>query len=471
MPKVINKKIAVARIFNDLIKADRIVDTGEMDFWAKVCENYNIDRESRIKARDVSFAEALAFCAANRTGLREDLLGDCKAMTVSDGFCAHSEALLMIALITMLDPATPFKGEVFSIPRSSFDIDISTALYVEDKYDEGCNTEILAKYRSIFKEFQLAGFHFVYIPKIIDHYQSTDPALFKDILSFLAPSISESGLENIYASLMNMSTGTFCKDLLCNKCGITELRNTTPSLFIKIGNSYVGEDQYANYLKIDVEGDILLTVQTFLDLFTDMLSSDIYVVNTSEERDNQFHFHGFYKQLLDIFLIQKNIRSTVLLDPYKSKIIFPDADLNLGDVNRRERALYVLLLCYGEEGVNFNKPKSLKDMEEYDRRMQEIRCRYRDIYDMFGGDAEEAPDITVAETRRPIFSRLNKALSNQEFSRLYNQKDYNFIKSKNGTYSIHLDPDLIFVEGRDNKPKVPLKDSRLYAKWCEGKKK
>ena len=69
--------------------------------------------------------------------------------------------------------------------------------------------------------------------------------------------MSESGIENAYKSLMKMTTGVFCKDLLCNKCGITDLRNTYPSLLIKIGNSFVGEDAYANYLKIEVdEADI-----------------------------------------------------------------------------------------------------------------------------------------------------------------------------------------------------------------------
>ena len=111
-------------------------------------------------------------------------------MTVSDGFCAHSEALLMIALTTLLDSNHPFNGEVISIPRASFNIDIATTLYIESEYDHETNNAIQTHYRSIFKEFQLAGFHFVYIPRIIDHYKNTDSGLFKDILSFLAPSMS-----------------------------------------------------------------------------------------------------------------------------------------------------------------------------------------------------------------------------------------------------------------------------------------
>lgn len=459
-------KVAIVRIFADLIKADRIVDTGEMEYWRNICQKYAIDRDARIEARDVSFAEALnVICNSGVQGLKEDFLGDCRSMTVSDGFCAHSEALLMIALTTLLDSDQPFKCEVISIPRTSFNIDIATALYIENEYDPETNDAVKKHYRSIFKELQLAGFHFVYIPKIIDHYQNTDPVLFKDILSFLAPSMSEDGLDNTYKSLMKMTTGGFCKDLLCNKCGITELRNTMPSLLIKIGNSYVREDQYANYLKIDVDEDIALTVQTFVDRFTDMLSADLYVVNTSEERDNQFHFHGFYKQLLDIFLVRRNIRSTIQLNPYKEEIFFPDIDSKALGLHRRERALYALLLCQGKDGINFNLPKSADALERYNRRMKRIQQRYSAIYEMFGGDKESAPDLSVPEIRRPIFSCLKRSLKNLQG--LYNPQDYSITKATDGTFSVHVEPELVYVHQLDSSEPVPLIESEMYHKWSK----
>ena len=457
-------KVAIARIFDDLIKADRIVDIGEMECWDNICQKYSIDREIRIEASNISFAEAInIICNSGVQGLKEDLLGDCRSMTVSDGFCAHSEALLMIALTTMLDLNQTFKGSVFSIPRSNFNIDIATALYIENEYDPETNDAILSHYRSIFKEFQLAGFHFLYIPKIIDHYRDTESKLFKDILSFLAPSMSEIGIENTYKSLMKMTTGVFCKDLLCNKCGITELRNTLPSLLIKIGNSYVGEAQFANYLKIEVDEDISETVQKFVDNFTGMLSSDVFVVNTSEERDNQFHFHGFYKQLLDIFLIRKNIRSTIVINPYKEEINFPEIDSKASGLHRRERALYTLLICQGEEGINFNLPKSANGLDKYNKRMRRIQERYSMIYELFGGEKETAPDLSIPEIRRPIFSCLKRSLKN--LPALYNPDDYNVTKSGEGVFSVNIEPELVYVSQLNNEDAIPLADSELYRKF------
>lgn len=454
-------KVAVARIFDDLIKADRIVDTGEMECWRNICDKYSIDREMRVEARDMSFASALdAICSSEETGLREDLLRDCRSMTVSDGFCAHSEALLMMALSTVLVSDSPFSTEVISIPRANFNIDIATALYIENEYDAATNEAICAYYRSIFKELQLAGFHFVYIPKIIDHYRNTDRTLFMDILSFLAPSMSAQGLDNTYGSLMKMTTGVFCKDLLCNKCGITELRNTMPSLLIKIGNSFVGDIQYANYLRIEIDEDIHLTVQHFVDCFSEMLSSDTFVVNTSEERDNQFHFHGFYKQLLDIFLVRRNIRSSIHIDPFKEEIVFPEIDSKATGLHRREKALYALLLCQGSDGINFTSPKTAGGMDRYDRRMKRIKKRYAAIYEMFGGAKDAAPDLSIPEIRRPIVSCLKRSI--RQLQALYNPDDYTVTKNPDDSLAVHIEPELIFVHQNGSPAPVPLLQSDLY---------
>lgn len=459
-------KVAIARIFADLIKADRIVDTGEMECWRRICDKYSIDRDSRIEARDVSFADALdVICNSGVQGLKEDLLGDCRSMTVSDGFCAHSEALLMIALTAVLESGHAFRGDVISIPKANFNVDIATALYIENEYDPETNESIRTNYRSIFKELQLAGFHFIYIPKIIEHYRNTDKVLFKDILSFLAPTMSEQGIESTYASLMKMTTGVFCKDLLCNKCGITELRNTMPSLLIKLGNSFVGEAQYANYLRIDVDEDIISTVQAFVDCFSEMINSDVFVVNTSEERDNQFHFHGFYKQLLDIFLVRRNIRSAIHLNPYKEEILFPDIDTKAMGLHRRERALYALLLCQGSDGINFSLPKTADGLERYNRRMRRVQQRYSAIYEMFGGERESAPDLSVPEIRRPIFSCLKRSLKGLDA--LYNPGDYNITKNADGSFSVNIEPELVFVSQHDSEEPVPLHESEMYRRWAE----
>lgn len=124
-------RIAIARIFSDLIKADRIIDTGEMDCWQRVCNRYSIDSQQQIEARALSLGEAITTIASgDESGLGADLLADCRSMTVSDGFCSHSEALLMVALKLCLNENAAEKAEVISIPRADFNIDTATAIYI-----------------------------------------------------------------------------------------------------------------------------------------------------------------------------------------------------------------------------------------------------------------------------------------------------------------------------------------------------
>lgn len=99
------QRTAIARIFADLIKADRIIDSDEMDCWQRICAKYAIDSDIKSDALSMSFAEALhIICSGGANGPGGELLADCRAMTVSDGFCAHSEALVMITLMLTLEP-------------------------------------------------------------------------------------------------------------------------------------------------------------------------------------------------------------------------------------------------------------------------------------------------------------------------------------------------------------------------------
>lgn len=461
------ERIAIARIFSDLIKADRIVDIGEMEYWEKICSKYSISKEMEVKAQEITFSEALKTIQdSDDKDSKEGFLDDCRSMTTSDGFCAHSEALLMIALILMLNYDCPFSVETISIPKSSFNFDVATVLYIENEYDHETNDAIQKWYRMIYKEFQLAGFHFIYLPNIIDHYRKTDKQIFKQILSFLAPVISDSKIEIIYDSIMGMSTGSFCKDILCNRLEINELRNSFPSLLIKISNDFVGDTQYANYLKIEVGHDILETVKQFVDLFCEMLSSDVYVVNSSEERDKQFHYHGFYKQLLDIFLINKDKRSQIVLKPFKNKITFPEIGATADGMHRRERALYALFLCAGSHGINFNRPRTNAELERYNRQMKKIQAQYKNIYGMFMGDNDSAPDLSDSRIRGPIIACIRRSI--RKLRGLYNPDDYNIIVDDNGYLSVNIEPELVFVESfeRDSSL-IPLLKSDLYRRYKE----
>ena len=457
------EKAALFRILTDLIKADAIIDAGEMDHYAVLKAKYSITKDDEIDGLKLTFSDALNCLSDAEDSLKASILVDCSEMTVSDGFCARSEALLMIAINKMLSDDDDNEGvQVISTPKHRFDIADSSILYVESVFNREVNAIIRSSYRLIFKEAQIAGFNFIYIPKVIEHYQRTERSLMRDIASFLAPSISEDGIENIIDGLLAMTTETFCKDILCNKLGVPQLRSTESALLIKIGHSYVEDEIFANYLKVPIDNDFIEILQNTLDEYSGMLSSDIKVVPTAEENANQFLYHGFYKQLLDIFLIRKNIRSRIVFNPYTESIMLLDIDGRLSKLHRREKALYLLLLIETENGgICFKQPGSRKNLEAYQRRLASIQKKYEKVYGFFGGDAHKAPDLSQAELRRPMMSLLKKTIS--EFgNQLYNIGDYLVHKDEYGYLTINIEPELLFVSQHGEKKLVKLTESDIF---------
>ena len=59
----------------------------------------------------------------------------------------------------------------------------------------------------------------------------------------------------------------------------------------------MSEKQYMQTTKLEVDKDFVSELQKRLDEFLSMLSSDFISVKTSEEKQKQFLYHGFYKQL------------------------------------------------------------------------------------------------------------------------------------------------------------------------------
>ena len=456
------ERIAICRILTDLIKADLVIDSNEMQEYIKLCESYNIRREEEIKASSITLSEAVSLLKQSDRGLQRDLIGDFCDLSMSDGFCARPEALLLIGLSRCLeDPYS--SAQILSIPQPVFNVAFGSVLYIESSTNEGLNQVINDNFRTLFKECQVVGFNFIYVPKVIEHYRSTDRKLTSRIVRFLSPALSDDGVENVINGLLSINTQNFCKDILCNKLGIKELRDTEPALLIKIGRSYVNDNLYANYLKINVDENIVKQMQKLLDTFSGMLSSDNINVSKVEEKKNQFLYHGFYKQLLDIYLIRRNVRSTVNVHPYKEEILMPDIDMKLTKLHRREKALYLLLLIVSKEGgINFNLPQNAKQAQIYEKRMRLFQNRYKVIYELFGGERGGAPDLTQAEIRRPIISCLRRSLA--EISGvLYNANDYMINKDVDGYIKVNLDDKELFIF-EPERGYVYLYESDIYRK-------
>jgi hypothetical protein len=70
---------------------------------------------------------------------------------------------------------------------------------------------------------------------------------------------------------------------------------------------------------------------------------------------------------------------------------------------------------------------------------------------MFGGDADNAPDIFDQKIRSPKISKINKHLENFN-SKLSSPEDYMIQRTSEGLYRIKIDNSMIFCSDNDPMP-------------------
>ncbi len=454
-----SERIAYIRIFYDLIVADNVIDAGEMRCYDELKSYIKFSRQEEIKASEMTLSEAVDILRKSDAETKKELIERCRVLSISDGFCARPEALLTMSVERILDPFWGKVSKIYSYPKLLFDIPTSCIIYIESHAAECIDASVEKNYRSLFSEFRLAGFEFIFIPEVIKHYQESAPSMMEKIVGFIAPKLSEDGRKASVEKLLQMTSSEFTKDILCNKLGMEELRNTYPALLLKIGNSYVGDQLYSNYLKVDIEGNVLEDVHRFLDEFTSMLSSDVIIISNNKEQYDQFIYSGFYKLLLDTHLMHRHVRSRIFINPYKEEIYFPDIDTALRGLHRREKALYLtfIALATRNDGIIFSSPSNSNEFKQYTAAFDRIKRVYERIYSLFGGDSDKVPDISVPEIRRPMLSLIKKQV-NGLADALHNIGDYLIYKDDNNTFRIHIDCDLVFVADFDTNNMIPLKD-------------
>lgn len=443
-------KTAIVRIFYDLIKADSVIDEKELIYFSSMKKKYAIETEDEIAAQSMTFEEAITIIANTKYDLKKELFSDCKSMTISDGFCDRTEALLLIALYFVWNDKNEDKAQVISIQKKLMDIDPSQVIYIESEFDKNINQELIERYRHIICEFSVTGFHLIYIPEVIEHYKNTSDELFQQLVHFISPERNLIGLENLIKHIRNLSSTEFTKDVLCNKLKLERLRDVSPSFLIKIGDTSVNNSLTANYLQIIIDRNVTDVVINFVDVFSSFLSNNQISLNDKEDSNGQFIYQGFYKQLLDIYLLKHNIQSRLIIDFVHTQISLPDINRNLMNLHRKEKALYVLILLETPHGgICFNYPSSKVKLTSYDLKIKEIKKKYCFLYELFGGDNHMVPNIELPEIRRPMISGIRRTWSALE-SELYHVSDYNINKDDYGFFKVNINYNLLFFRDFKN---------------------
>lgn len=394
--------------------------------------------------------------------LKHDLIGDFNQTAMSDNYCAREEALLILALRCCMTINMGSSVTVLSIDTSEIKFEDTQILYIESEFDKKINEQIQNSYREICSEIRLAGFDFVYLPKIAEHYQSISETDLYQIADFLYPKVSYERLQVIIKQLRSLSTERFCKDLLAAKLNVKEFGIVNPSFMIKIGESFVNDRMVSNFLLVEIEDDALGTIRKILDLLAENYHN--LRLNYLQEETGRFIFRGFYKQIFDILMLRKGVKSSVVIDTLKEQIYFPEADVKLEKIHRREKALYALFLLESMSGgINFNKPVTAKQLERYQKRMAAIMKKYQIIYKKFGGEADKAPNILDYATRAPMIALLKKQILKLN-DVLFHAEDYIIQRNMYGNYGVRISADLMTYQDGIDEGIKPLLDSDEWQK-------
>ncbi len=402
-------RIAMARIISDIIKADNIIEESEIKDMKKLMSEYKISHQEMSIARKIRFADAVNTLKELSMKERQTFFDHIYSITLSDNVCVPREALLLIALQYCLienDRKTDNsklvpKPYLISCPTGETSFNDQYMVYLESAFDEERNAELKQHFRLLVTITRLCGFNFIYIPKMVEEFRGMSEQYVKDVISYMAPNLEESFIQQVYDRLCDLTTVDFFRNVLYERLQVKALHDTPPSLLINIGTSVVpycsagGPVQYyTEFLCIPISSSILTLVDDILGFYQSKVS--IRQSITINDSRGQFKYFGFYKALFD-FLVAP--------PPIAPDIIFLGQDMKTG------RYLVSFRFDDGNEKKIWLSPK------EYDTYFQVALRSYKGrtkglsiscdkhikptIAHIKGKISDEIPDLTYSDQYKP----------------------------------------------------------------------
>ncbi|MCH5345800.1 MAG: hypothetical protein J1E63_01745 [Muribaculaceae bacterium] len=473
------ERAAVTRVLIDLIKADKVIDSREMDLYRELKNRFAITRDDEKEAFGMTLSKAIAVIKAMKPDEVVELMGIFEDMTVSDSFCAREEALLMLMLHFCLSVDSLDCDVISTVIQESW-FDERQVLYVESHHAKDINFAISTNLRAISRELKLCGLDFVYLPQVVHHYITTPRQLLNEVVTMLSPTLSEDSIAGLLTKIKLLKTDTFCVEQLHHKLGFKELADTAPALMLRIGQSRVQDRIYTNFLRVELTPEVLEIVQQMVDTFLEYNGSDRIIISHKKDEKGSFLYNGFYRQIFEILLLQKAVSCHLLIDFIHGTISFPEVDVVLSTLHRKEKALYTLFVFEAihnaiknedgtiiqNGGINFKPPTIARQLDAHNRRMAALQKKYKRIYEAFGGDSNSAPDITNPEIRRPMISGIKRAIKKYS-EKIYDSERFMINRDSNGIYSISANPSAFQIKSYKQPKGVDAGESQLFAELAK----
>lgn len=451
------QKVAVARIVSDAILADKIIDVDEIK---KYQELVGSDYESDLfyKSKKFHLAHAIDVLQRNTTEIKDFVYKILYDIIFSDGICSPSEAKFQTALdyclrqnnvrIVLNKPYN--KYEIKSLKLSDLFIGQRFVFYIEGKYNDAMNTEIIKNYSIISHLLASIGFQFVYIPKLAQLY--TDYNIFKGMAMFLFPDIEKDMIKNAYKKITNMTTSEFLNVYLYKKLKF-DLSNSSSSLLVMLGRSNVLRDTsspiglrydtYANLLKINLfNGDSIVSE---IDKFVSDYNKKVTFNHTTDlnPSHSKLLYQGMYKVFFNMVVLAKDEPESLRIN-INTNTGTITINNQLFDNKTAPNSLYALIIWASIFGDKKGIPNQEEATSEQKRFYQE---KYQKIYALM----KNSPDGNYE--CKPIYNTLKQRVS--ELRRKINDiteiKVIGFVKFSTNKYiQLQIPPENVFIN--DTRP-------------------
>ena len=390
-----DQRIALARIVYDLIMADKIIDDEEVVKFAKLFGEEN-NRILFHQAQELTFAKAIKLLtqpsddnddnevirkvhADQRRRQAEKAANIVSETASSDGFCAPSEAILLLAIDYFLkkNNATYTKYDIQSFKLTDIFIGKRFVLYVDNNASSK-SLEVEQNYDLIVNLLASIGFQFIYIPKIVEQYKKKGLEMFKAMSMYIFPDIPEDKVEDVYNNIMQMDTKSFVKDYLNEKLGF-DIICARPSLMVMLGrSSVIGKnisdkglvyETNANFLKINIgEEKVVNVVGDLIHAFNKFVTFNFHIdFNPAKDK---LLYHGIHKAFFRMVALAKNNpqQYNINISTNLHAVFINDYKLPLA---KGKTAIYIMILCrsfFGDKnGLPMKKVFKTLEVEDQER--------------------------------------------------------------------------------------------------------
>lgn len=456
-------RASIYRLISDLIKADEVISTGELDRIDAFCKTFGIVGADKKASIDISLAQASEELSRIRITERAKVFSMLEQCTLEDGVCCRNEALLLNAIKIVANG----KGRIHSIKLDNRPL-LSTQIVFVDASSSPQKNELDTNFEELYRIAELSGFELIYIPKVAASFKE---ALSQEgrpgdnlerLLSIINPKLDENTLRGRVRHIQDMDSRYFLMEVMNGKLNMNILCQH-PLWLVRLPNSVMSGHNDANYLCYDVDmDDIKSQLSSFMTELNRRQPPYSVVVNNHTEKKKDFSYRGFYKSLLDVMASDAEDSWKMVLSLRDNNGIYSGDNegvisISRGkqkypfDISGREAAFYAFLLCASasqENGVDFEySPASANII------LKQYECVYRRF-----SVRESVPDITQSSSFRPIKSKVIHSLEKTGIgSELFLFKP---TQKKRNFYYIPFFPKYIYVN--ENGKKARLEDSQLF---------